>query len=141
MPAYTVLEVDPNVRDWQSQAGGPMKAYRIKLRDPEGKEIPLVEWSRKTNSPAPTVGETVEGTLESTSFGTKFKKAQTNGFGGGRPRDPKESARIIRQHSQQMALLYAGLRAEKELLPDPFSLADLKKVIDWFDADAKAALP
>ena len=57
------------------------------------------------------------------------------GGGGGRQRDPKESAQIQRQHSQEMALRYAAIRAEKEMLPEPFKLGDLRAVIDWFEED------
>lgn len=136
MPTYTVREIR-SARNWPSDEDTKVVYYDF-LVDGEDR---LVNVGRKPGNPL-TVGTVLEGTMEAGDRGAlKFKKAQ-NGFGGGpRPRDPQEGARIIRQHSQEMALLYAALRAEKELLPDPFTLADLKKVIDWFEADAKAATP
>ena len=125
MPAYTILAVDPNVRDWDSHAGGPMKAYRLRLRDPQGQEIPLVEWSRKANSQPPTVGETLEGTLESTSFGTKFKKApNANGFGA-RGRDPRDSKRIAVQASHKVAVDILRLAAEVGTYEKPESVGEI----------------
>lgn len=141
MPGYTVIEVDPNVREWESQAGGPMKAYRMKLRDAEGKEIPLVEWSRKPTSQPPTVGESLEGTLETTSFGTKFKKALAqNGFGGGAPRgrDPKESKRIAVQASHKVAVDILRLAAEVGTYEKPENVAAIVSQVKTITASLVA---
>jgi hypothetical protein len=38
-----------------------------------------------------------------------------------------------------MALRYAAIKATRRLLPDPFSLGDLRMVIDWFEQDISPA--
>ena len=118
MPTYTITDVSSNVRDWNSQQGGPMKEYRVHLQGtgPSDPQILNVEWSRKATSPAPTEGQQVEGTLEDRGqHGLKLKVAPSLGGGGfARPEDPKRAARILRQHSQAMALNLLALRYEPE---------------------------
>lgn len=110
----------------------------------EGNNAPVIaEWFTNATTPLPTVGSTLEGTIEPSDYGPKFKKAGgfTGGGGGGpRQRDPRESAQIQRQHSQEMALRYAAIRAEKEMLPEPFKLEDLRAVIDWFEKDIEQSV-
>ena len=103
MPTFTITDVSPNVRDWNSQQGGPMKEYRVHLAEGDQRHM-NVEWSRKATSPAPTEGQQVEGTLEDRGqHGLKLKVAPSFGGGGfARPEDPKRAARILRQHSQDM---------------------------------------
>lgn len=142
MPTFEIMVVGDQIREWSSERGGPMKSYRVGLRDEQGQSTPNVEWARKATSPPPVAGQKIEGTLDTSGqYGPKFKATPSSSFGGGRGRDPKESAQIVRQHSQEMALMYAALRVDKELLPEPFKLSDLKAVINWFEADAKAATP
>jgi hypothetical protein len=123
MPTYTVIEVSPEVRDWQSAQGGPMKAYRMLLRDQTGQDIPQVEWSRKPNSSPPVVGEVLDGTLEQTSFGPKFKKAQAMNGGGPRGRDPRDSKRIAVQASHKVAVDILRLAAEVGAWEKPDNVA------------------
>lgn len=73
----------------------------------------------------------------------KLKREQQGGYagggysgGGGRPEDPERSRRIVRQHSQEMALRYATIRQQQGQLPESFSLDDLFVIADKFDADA-----
>jgi hypothetical protein len=118
---------------------GPMVTYALTL-DANGQTV-TADWFTKASTPPPSPGSVLEGTIEPSEYGPKFKKAR-NGFGGGgRPRDPQENARIMRQHSQEMALRYAHIRCLQEQLPTDFKLSDLKVIVDWFDADAKAAKP
>lgn len=49
---------------------------------------------------------------------------------------PDREAKIVRQHSQQMALMYAALHPDEAK-----DLTALKAVIDWFDEDAMGAAP
>lgn len=106
MPTYEIVNVQSLVRDWESTKGGPMKSYRIDLKDEAGESKSSVEWARKATSPPPTVGEKLDGTIEHTDFGLKIKVSPSGGFGGGgpRPRDPKESRRIAIQHGQKCAV-------------------------------------
>lgn len=104
MPTYTITAVSPTARDWNSTQGGPMKAYRVTLRNAEGREMPNVEWSRKATSPAPTAGQEIDANVDTSgTHGPKLKlipKATfTGGGGGGRPRDPAERHSIEMQSS------------------------------------------
>jgi len=145
MPVYTITDVSSNVRDWSSQQGGPMKEYRVHLSSGDEKHM-NVEWSRKATSPAPTEGQQVEGTLEDRgSHGLKLKVAPSFGGGGfARPEDPKRAARILRQHSQDMALRTIALALEHGMYPDPPKdgsdlMSAVRQLADWFDADAEKA--
>ena len=82
MTAYKITAVDPNVRDWESKMGGAMKSYRVELHDGHA-GVTMTEWARKATSPAPTVGQTIEGTIEQGQYGPKFKQSPT-GSGGTR---------------------------------------------------------
>lgn len=139
---FTITAVSDSVRDWSSQAGGPMKAYRVHLKAADGTVHPNVEWSRKAASPSPTVGQQVEGELEDKGqYGFKLKVTQRGGGNWGpRPEDPKRAATILRQHSQEMALRYAAIKqAHGELDPAKFTPATLFQIVDMFDEDARAA--
>lgn len=136
MATYTITAVSPNVRDWTASQGGAMKEYRVHLRDGQDKLVQNVEWSRKASSPAPTVGQQIEGELQDKGqYGFKLKVAP-GGRGGGygpRPEDPKRAATITRQHSQGMALQYFALAGK---VPSREQIAEL---CDWFDQDVRAA--
>ena len=145
MPTYTVTDVSPNVRDWSSQQGGPMKEYRVHLNDGSQDHM-NVEWSRKQSSPAPVKGQQIEGTLEDRgSHGLKLKVAPSFGGGGfARPEDPKRAARILRQHSQDMALRTIEVALQHGMYPEPPEdgaalLSAVKQLADWFDKDAEKA--
>jgi len=107
MPTYTVTLVSDQVRDWNSTKGGPMKGYRVDLQDASGQVVRNCEWSRKPESPAPQVGQSVEGDIDlEAQYGPKFKLAQSAGFGGGgsRARPPEERRSIAMQHAQKCAV-------------------------------------
>jgi hypothetical protein len=144
VPSYTITGVAEQVRDWNSAQGGAMKAYRIDLRGDDGTEELLVEWSRKATSPPPIVGQPVEGQIEQGQYGKKFKKAPAGGFlSGPRPEDPKRAKRIMRQHSQDMAMRALTHAFAFGLVDPPKEPKDLfaliAKTADWFDKDAEAA--
>lgn len=132
MPTFTVQAASQK-KLLPDNGRGAKQVINLTLAD--GDQPPVIaEWFTNATTPLPTPGSTLDGTVEQSDYGPKFKKA--GGFGGGpRQRDPRESAQIQRQHSQEMALRYAALRADKEMLPEPFTLADLRKVIDWFEQD------
>lgn len=78
-------------RHYESKYGS-MVAYKLKL---EGSND-IVELSKKSTSPAPAIGDTLNGTVEKTDFGHKFKAESTfNGTGnGGKSYQPKDEAAI-----------------------------------------------
>lgn len=142
MPAtYTIRKVHDNPRSWQSKQGGPMVSYKVDLDGPNGRDG--VEWSRREGSAMPVVGQRVEGEIEQGNYGPKLKVARPagTGFGGGgfRPRDPKETAAIQRQHSQEMALRFLDAvdlgeatlgKTGKQILESV-----VRPLIDWFQRD------
>jgi hypothetical protein len=83
---------------------GPMQVLALTLAK-EGEAAPVVaEWYTKASTPIPAPGAKLEGELENSQYGWKFRKAQQNGFGGGGKRDPATEKRIVHQHSQDMAI-------------------------------------
>lgn len=67
---YTISDVG-SVNEYQSKYG-PMKNYNVKFNE-TGDTI--VQWSKKASSPAPQVGDVLEGTIDmSGEYGPKFKQ-------------------------------------------------------------------
>lgn len=142
MPAFEITLVSDKIRPWDSTKGGPMKSYRIQVKDEQGNITDNVEWARKADSPAPAVGQKIEGTLDTSGeYGPKFKATPTSSFGGRGGRSPQERAEIIQQHSHKVALEYARLQNDRGKLPDDFNLDQILVIAGKFAADAKAAKP
>ncbi len=124
-------------REWESQYG-PMKTYTVKF---EGDQS-AYQVNKKKDSPALQIGQTLDVASVTPDpegkWPAKIRLAQGNGGKGG-GRSPEENARIMRQHSQEMALRYAAIKQAQGVLPEDFKPSDLFKVADLFDADAKAA--
>lgn len=99
---FTVKRVAGS-KEWESKFG-PMVSYTVDLTGPDGKMVGGVEINQKPSTPAPSEGQSLEGRLEETKFGLKFKKENTGSFGGGSgggnktfKRDPRETEMIVRQ--------------------------------------------
>lgn len=142
---YEIVEVGAP-REWASEKyGSRYNAYPLSLKDSEGKVHLAVEWSRKLDSKAPTIGDKIAGDIQGGQHGNKLKvdydatkELHGGSTGGGdtrsstttRPyqpesqRDPERSARILRQHSQDMSLRYYELLGEKADLGQIFATAD-----------------
>lgn len=103
MGSWTIKAINSGPREWTSKAGHVNLSYRVDLvNDADGRLEGDVELTQKKTTPAPQVGQTLEGDVETGGqYGAKFKKAQGGGArqggGGGRPRDPAERASIERQ--------------------------------------------
>jgi hypothetical protein len=155
---YTVKSVGAEPREWTSSHGGTFLSYKVDFTTEDGQLEGGVEWNKKPESRAPSVGEQVVGHLEEGNFGPKFKidydatkelggapsgssEART-GTGGGqgknwqpeRERDPERAARILRQHSQEMALRYLNISDDR-----PVHLEGVFALADEFDADVNRA--
>lgn len=90
--SYTIKTVGPSKEITTKY--GPLKVYSVQF---EGAED-WVEINQKPESPAPTAGDNLDGTIESTQYGKRFKKAQVaGGFTGGRQTDPETRGSIERQ--------------------------------------------
>lgn len=78
MSAYTITAVSAETRKYDTQFG-QMISYKLKLEGVDG----VVELGQKTTTPAPQQGQVLQGHIEETPYGPKFKKEQAQGFGGG----------------------------------------------------------
>lgn len=142
MSTFTIDSVQDYPREWNSTKGGPMLSYKINVTDEAGAKTLAVEWARKKDSPAPVVGQTLDGAIEPTDYGPKFKAAQGSfgGGGGGRQRDPKETAAIQRMAAHKAAVgliqakAQAGLATEEDFKP-----SKVAALTDWFFDDASRA--
>jgi hypothetical protein len=99
---YTIKAINSGPREWQSKMGGTNLSWKVDLVGEDGKLEGDVEIAQKKETPAITVGQELEGTIDhSGKYGPKFKKdyggRPGGGGGGGRPRDPQERASIERQ--------------------------------------------
>jgi hypothetical protein len=135
MAQYTVIGSVAAGAPWSNEHG-QFQTYTLTL---EGVDKPA-DLNQKVETAPPAIGSTMDLTLTpDPKYPAKMKAKKVyvaSGAGsGGFQRSPEESAKMQRQHSQEMALRYAAIRAEKEMLPEPFKLADLKSVIDWFEKD------
>src|SRR5690242_13876910 len=99
----TVQEVI-SAQDKDLPGKGMFTSYKLALQSGQTAEL----FQRK-DSPAPVAGQVIDGTLEQSQYGLKIKKNAKLGGGGPRQRDPRETAAIQRQHSQEMALRYLAI--------------------------------
>lgn len=71
-------------------------------------ELETVDFASKPIH-APRVGDSIEGTVETTQWGKKFKKQPSGGFKGPftpRPEDPEKQKMIVRQNSLGNAIQF-----------------------------------
>ena len=120
MPTYTVTQVGDQIREWVGKPG-PMKSYRVTLRNAQNEQLPNVEWARKETSPPPQVGQTINATIDmrkDTTYGPKLTLEQSAGGGGGgagRSMSPEERRGEAMARSQIRAieaLTLAGTHGE-----------------------------
>lgn len=96
---------------------GPAIVYNLSLEGEDGKGA-TADWFTKTSTPAPQVGDKLEGDVVPNKFGNgfDFKKAQAGGaFGGGggpRPSDPKQLKSIQGQVAVKAAVDIARIALE-----------------------------
>lgn len=106
---YTIEAVGP-IKEW-SGAHGPMKDYQIKFKE----EPEWVTVTQRPETPAPTVGQTLTGTINPTQYGKKFKKEQTfAGGGSGSPRQPIDHDSMYKCNALNNAVAMAGDGANEE---------------------------
>jgi hypothetical protein len=154
--AYEVVDVKPDPRQWENKHNNqPMLSWRIDIRDASGTVHQNVELAQRASSPAPTVGQALEGNLDNTQYGLKFKKAFAPGAGGGgggyKGKSPSEQASIAASVALDKALIAveqaATLGLVKLDLADPDVLGAHAALIDRYfahffkliDAKGKAA--
>jgi hypothetical protein len=116
MSNYTVEGVT-GTREFESK-NGPLISYKLTIKGDDGYQGPA-EIAQKPATPAPTPGQSIEGTLDKSNpkFPPKLKKAMGAG-GGGRPPMGKSKAD---QDSIERAVAYKGAvdLAASMSQPDP----------------------
>src|SRR4051812_26975852 len=101
MAEYTVVAAEKK-KEVEGKHG-PMQVISLFLDD--NGEAKSAEWFTRATTPIPARNSKVEGELtENPPYGWKFKKAQQGSFGGGFKSDPERERRIVRQHSQSVAV-------------------------------------
>ena len=104
MPTYTVKSINRQ-KSWKGKYGDMVSYYCI--LENEGGNQAEVEIAQKVTTPAPTVDQKIEGTVEDGDYGKKLKKAQPQGGGGGGfksgPKSPEERKSIERQVAAKCA--------------------------------------
>lgn len=89
MAQYTIKAIHGQPKPWESTKGGPMLSYRVDLADSSGTVAQKVELAQKKDTPAPSVGDTIDGEITTRTYGDppredlRFKK-EYGGGGGGR---------------------------------------------------------
>lgn len=102
---------------------GKMYKYSVKLSGVDT----AVEINQKPDSPEPKVGDIIEGTIEDTQWGKKFKKTSV-GFTGSK-NDPNTRKEIIRQNSLTNAVNYVIAKAQLMDKKDGLKFMTGKEVI------------
>lgn len=131
MAEYTLKDMEV-VKDMPGYAKGPAKVLMLTLEDPKG-EVHQAEMFTMASTTMPVIEQKIEGEIESSDYGPKFRKGggQRRGPGGGK--SPAQEKRIVRQHSEHMALL-----RERNLIAagrSPLTGDELRGLINWFDGD------
>lgn len=81
MSTYTVRAVSPDVKSYEGKHG-LMNSYKLKFE--EGNQDIVVQLSQKATSPAPRMGDRLDGTIDmGAQYGPKFQKDFKQGGGGG----------------------------------------------------------
>src|SRR5215207_9541701 len=99
MPTYTVKAAGLK-KEIPDGKYGPAKVLWLRLQEYGQPEI-VLDWYTKATTPLPESGSRLEGTVEQTEYGSKFKKAL--GAGGGR-KPPEERHSIAMQNSHGVAV-------------------------------------
>lgn len=147
MAKFKITDVSEHTDDWENNYG----KYRSYLVRFQGEDQEQVQINRKKNPDGevkyvPKVGDELEGSIEITDKGKKFKQdysAGSSGSSGGNYQANKQDSpspeywaskdkRISRQHSQEMALrlLIANKSANQSI-----TIELVKKAADAFDSD------
>lgn len=135
MPANYRIEKVTGSEEWEGQFG-PMISYNIVLEN-----VGDAQLNQKPSTPAPEPGQVIFGDIQPSKggFPPRLKKAQTDfrpaaGPGpaqNGGPSPDEREKRIVRQHSQEMAIRFLDAKGT-----DEFGFLEVQKLTDAFEADA-----
>jgi hypothetical protein len=129
---YTLEQIEPKMyQGTQSKDNYGNLKWEIILKGEDGKMTTL----NKSFKDKPEVGKVLEGKIVTKEYnGNSYlafeqEKSSFGGYGG---KSPEQQASIVRQHSQEMALMYCQLKGKTDV-----TFKELQIVIDWFEADTK----
>lgn len=147
-------KVEPNPH------GGSLQKFFVDFQGADGETEEGVYWRRKEGN-APEVGQVFNGEIsDPKGYGAMFKQSKGSFGGGGSSgnkeytskkkdwtpeadRDPERSARILRQHSQGLAVqVMIAQGAFRDVTDSAYAVeneAALKAWTDYFDADVHQA--
>lgn len=126
MPSYKVQDIE-KVKEMEFK-GEPATILQLTLEEPSG-DTTQAEMFTTARTTLPEVGGVVEGTIESSQYGLKFKPVRKGGSGGFQ-KSPEQEKRIVRQHSQEQAIRVMAILGR---VLDEESFVNL---IQWFVDDA-----
>jgi hypothetical protein len=142
MPEYEITSVAPDPKPWKAQGKFDMVEYRVDLRGPNSEgavvDVQNVEWSRKAESQAPTVGQrlNVEKFENRGPRGLKLHLIQqgfpTGSHGSSRDSreykaDPVKQAAIAMEASQKAAVEIVRIGSEESRDPESV-LKDVQRI-------------
>ena len=143
MPTYTIQTVH-GVTPKPDGGYGPMQEIELDLHD-GSQTFRGVKWFTAAKNTA-VPGSTVEGDItEDPKWGLKFKKAKpAGGFNGGGFKSsggmsPEREKKIVRQHSQEMALRFLALGVvDTTEMTTTVAKELVTQITDFFDKDVFA---
>lgn len=106
MATYTIMSAAPG-RAFQTKTGLEMQEYMVMLKDDRG-AMSAASVAVKKNDPAPS--GTLNGMIEQTNYGPKFKR-DSAGVGVFGKMSPENQAAIIRQNALTNAVAYCTAKA------------------------------
>jgi hypothetical protein len=132
MPSYQLTTTDESPRAWKGAKGGPMLSYKVGVKGDDGFEG-VVEIAQKESTPAPTVGQTIEGTLDKSSpkYPPKLKKA-FGGGGGGRPKPNDEEIRKAVAYKGAVELTCAAMATVPEKIKPEVPTDGITAMVEIF---------
>lgn len=115
MPNYTVTDINGK-REFTTKQGHPLVSYKLMLTGDDGFSG-AAELSQKPETPAPTNGQVIEGTLDKSNpqFPPKLKKAQQAQGGPPRGKGKQDDAAIARAVAYKGAVELTASMSQ----PDP----------------------
>jgi hypothetical protein len=140
MSEYTLkeLEIVREIPGNPESKGGPAKVYDLTLEDADG-ESRHAELFATARTPLPEVGQKIRGEIDAsdTRWAPKWVAEGSRRPGQARAamgRSPEESKRIVRQHSQSMAVQICAILGH---VPDEETFVNY---VNWFDDDVYGKL-
>jgi hypothetical protein len=126
VPTYTVRGAVPT-KTGLGQSGN-MQDVALALTGPDGVEL-TASWFAKMGETLPQPGSQVEGSIEQSQYGPKWKPVRQGGGGGGgrgwQPEPPEKRRSIAMQHCQKCAVELLAVGAQHGPYTPPERISEL----------------